>query len=159
MQRVYDILLFIADFTVNVEGVGHVCRLAWKFSYLSFKCMSLIFGHSFGLLWFYLFISVAVSMCDWQKILIILCPAVFTVLAPLIFKNMETVIMVPLAMHLGAGGVLKGRWRSHCWGMFFWLTVKITVHWSSRVLLDCLFIDIVSNDLSGSTTSPLIVVF
>lgn len=28
VQRVDDILQFIADFTVNVEGVGHVCRLS-----------------------------------------------------------------------------------------------------------------------------------
>ena len=27
MQRVDDILQFIADFTVHIEGVGHVCRL------------------------------------------------------------------------------------------------------------------------------------
>lgn len=29
MQRVDDILQFIADFTVHVEGVGHVCRLVF----------------------------------------------------------------------------------------------------------------------------------
>lgn len=27
LQRVDDILQFIADFTVDIEGVGHVCRL------------------------------------------------------------------------------------------------------------------------------------
>lgn len=26
VQRADDILQFITDFTVNVEGVGHVCR-------------------------------------------------------------------------------------------------------------------------------------
>jgi hypothetical protein len=29
LQRVDDILQYIAEFTVNVEGVGHVCRFAW----------------------------------------------------------------------------------------------------------------------------------
>ena len=37
LQRVDDILQFITDFTVNVEGVGHVCRL--------FLCFDLAFGH------------------------------------------------------------------------------------------------------------------
>lgn len=27
LQRVDDILQFISDFTVDIEGVGHVCRL------------------------------------------------------------------------------------------------------------------------------------
>lgn len=30
LQRVDDILQFIADFSVNVEGVGHVCRLVYS---------------------------------------------------------------------------------------------------------------------------------
>lgn len=29
LQRVDDILQFIADSTVNIEGVGHVCRLVF----------------------------------------------------------------------------------------------------------------------------------
>ena len=32
LQRVDDILQFIADFTVHIEGVGHVCRLFCYFS-------------------------------------------------------------------------------------------------------------------------------
>ena len=39
------------------------------------------------------------------------------VLAPLIFKSMETLIMVPHIMPLVAEGVHKGRWRNRCWGM------------------------------------------
>lgn len=30
LQRVDDILQFIKDYTMDVEGVGHVCRLAYN---------------------------------------------------------------------------------------------------------------------------------
>lgn len=33
LQRVDDILQFIADFTVDIEGVGHVCRLLCQLIY------------------------------------------------------------------------------------------------------------------------------
>ena len=44
LQRVDDILQFIADFTVHIEGVGHVCRLLCflyyhhLYSFLAFNC-------------------------------------------------------------------------------------------------------------------------
>jgi len=50
LQRVDDILQYIADFTVNVEGVGHVCRLAWTFCFSSFMMYISNCGHSLGLL-------------------------------------------------------------------------------------------------------------
>jgi len=36
LQRVDDILRFISDFTVDIEGVGHVCRLFTCFPQSSF---------------------------------------------------------------------------------------------------------------------------
>ena len=41
MQRVDDILQFIADFTVHIEGVGHVCRLLCFFKIITIFTFSL----------------------------------------------------------------------------------------------------------------------
>jgi autophagy-related protein 9 len=52
LQRVDDILQFIADSTVNVEGVGHVCRLVFLL------CSDLLFWHGSTLVAFsYVFID------------------------------------------------------------------------------------------------------
>lgn len=38
VQRVDDILEFIAEFTIDVEGVGHVCRLIFVYCVLLALC-------------------------------------------------------------------------------------------------------------------------
>lgn len=53
LQRVDDILQFIADSTVNVEGVGHVCKLVFLL------CSDLLFWHGSTLVaFFYMFLNI-----------------------------------------------------------------------------------------------------
>ncbi|KAK3441177.1 hypothetical protein EUGRSUZ_B01536 [Eucalyptus grandis] len=73
-KRVDDILQFIADFTVHVEGVGHVCRSLFT-STLMKQCLD-----SFGLFFMRtftainMFLSLAVTICK------LVCPFTFHVL-------------------------------------------------------------------------------
>lgn len=51
-QRVDDILQFIEDFTVAVEGVGHVCRLEWiVIMFILFRLNPFVCDNSLGCLY------------------------------------------------------------------------------------------------------------
>lgn len=115
MQRVDDILQFIADFTVHVEGVGHVCRLVFhiyqhhkrichllkNFVTSDYRVVAFSYldsDNSYGILLFFFFFFSLISVAA---------------LVPLIFKNMAIASTDHLTMQVVLGGVLRGKWRNH----------------------------------------------
>lgn len=101
LQRVDDILQFIEDFTVNVDGVGHVCR--------SVSSGLLDYVNNFGLLYIvlsFVLLDKNVAGFDLRKFY-------FAASAHLISRTMATAIMALHITHLIPRGALKGKWRSH----------------------------------------------
>lgn len=114
LQRVEDILQFIADFTEHVDGVGDVCRLVntiHQQNLLSFSSSS-GFLVSSGF-----FLSLALTITRSCSFFFPLSLA--AALAPLIFKNMAIVIMDLPTMQVAPRGALRGKWRSPSWGTIF----------------------------------------
>lgn len=88
LQRVDDILQFIRDFTVDIEGVGNVCRLASK--------------ELFDL-----------SRKKKKKHFIIFWLIPLAALVLLTLRTMGMLSMVHLVMYLVRTEALRGKWRSH----------------------------------------------
>ena len=44
VQRVDDILEFIEEYTIDVEGVGHVCRFVFASSYNNLSSCRIVFA-------------------------------------------------------------------------------------------------------------------
>lgn len=92
LQRVDAILQFITDFTVDVEGVGHVCR---------FQCVpSLIICQSSSVSF--------INIC--YRFLFIMF---FAALVPLILGTMAIANMVRPLMLPAPRGVPRGKWKNH----------------------------------------------
>ena len=65
-QRVDDILRFISDFTIYVDGVGDVCRFSAAVSFLSF--LALIFVSTFAILNIFISLSFnSLSLFDFKR--------------------------------------------------------------------------------------------
>jgi hypothetical protein len=127
LQRVDDILQFITDFTMDIEGVGDVCRLEWIVIIFIFFKLNPLSRNSLDLLYEIFFICNSLDHNNYA-----LLYDTIAVLVSLIFKSMETVVMVHHAIHRPTKGVPKGSWRSHFWGMFMTDIIIVTrlILWS-----------------------------
>lgn len=122
LQRVDDILQFIQDFTVDVEGVGHVCRLVMHHHHHFRHCHLLISNvvitndhEQFYKEHFVLVLVPTDHFVPGATKLTFLLSRIFLLaaLVCLIFNTMVIAIMVHNTIHFALKGVHKGKWRNH----------------------------------------------